>query len=522
MDTEYDVLIVGYSMLGNVAALLLADLGMSVAVVEKKGLDDILLAKSARIDDEVMLIFEQLGLLEAIQSILYPLKGTQIIDKKDRVLLELNQNCRSQFAPLMGFYQPALQRILQQKARTYKNITVFSGCEVETFEQDEEKVDVYTSTTEGQNFTKLTTSFVVVCNGQYSRIADFLEIDCNDFNYHSSVLCVDTITDKQKEIAVEPYVQTICDAEFPVTRIVKDKQHQRWEFQIETTSIQEEQTPEKVRNLLKELSPLDLIIESAFVYNFDARIINDWRLGRVLIAGDAAHIMPPYLGLGLSAGIKDVYNLSWKLNLIQQGVISPKVLDTYQKERLPDVEHLIKLNLWIKRLFQSSKLRWIKGFIPIIPKWFLKKNLDTSNQIKFGIVGKAKGAGTPIVSSMIATEKGQIISFNKTLKSKFIVLALNENPIDALSPESIEYLAQIGCQFVQLTTVKNKFRQDGRYAENIYDKTGELEQWLIQHKAKFVVIRPDRMIYDFCQDVQKLNLSIKKLKKTVRIFSNVC
>lgn len=86
-----------------------------------------------------------------------------------------------------------------------------------------------------------------------------------------------------------------------------------------------------MRNLLAELSTLDLEVVSTFVYNFDSKILENWRYNRVLIAGDAAHIMPPYLGMGLSAGIKDVYNLTWKINLIRQGTLALKVLDTYQK-----------------------------------------------------------------------------------------------------------------------------------------------------------------------------------------------
>ena len=114
MKKEYDILIVGYGMLGNLAALLLADMGMSVVVVEKKQATDILLAKSARIDDEVLLILEQLGLIDAVKDLLYPLEGTQIVDKKERVLLEFNQTRRSQFAPLVGFYQPDIQKIIQR------------------------------------------------------------------------------------------------------------------------------------------------------------------------------------------------------------------------------------------------------------------------------------------------------------------------------------------------------------------------------------------------------------------------
>ncbi|MBL4648118.1 MAG: FAD-dependent monooxygenase [Aureispira sp.] len=516
MKKEYDILIVGYGMLGNLAALLLADMGMSVVVVEKKQATDILLAKSARIDEEVLLTLEQLGLIDAIKDLLYPLKGTQIVDKKERVLLEFNQIRRSQFAPLVGFYQPDIQKILQQKAAAHKKINLFLGYEVETFEQSEAKVDVYIAPTGKQEFITLEADFMLICNGQYSRIADFLKINIKDYKYHSSVLCVDTVGQEAVQ-ASDNYAQTICDAEFPVVKMAKGQMRQRWEFQMDQEKIEADQTPEKVRSLLAELNPFELAIESAFVYSFDSKILEKWQEKRVLILGDAAHVMPPYLGMGLSAGIKDVYNLTWKLNLIQQGKASLDLLSTYQEERQPDVERLIKLNLWIKRLFQSSKFSWIKSFIPIIPKWFLKKNLDLTTNLKSGIVGNSKRSGRVILSPKVVNQKGDIISFNQALEHNFIVLGLDKNPVDALNSESLEYLATLSAQFVQLTSQKKKFVQDGRYTQNLYDKEGKLQAWMKENKGQFLLIRPDRIVYDFCDDVASLNASVKTLGQKLKI-----
>lgn len=518
MKKEYDILIVGYGMLGNLAALLLADMGMSVVVVEKKQATDILLAKSARIDDEVLLILEQLGLMDALKELLYPLEGTQIVDKKERVLLDFNQVRRSQFAPLVGFYQPDLQKILQQKAAAHKNINLFLGYEVETFEQAEANVDIYIAPTGKQEFSTLEAKFMLICNGQYSRIADFLKIEIKDYKYHSSVLCVDTVGKEAAEVS-RNYAQTICDAEFPVVKMPKGEMHQRWEFQIDKENIEAEQTPEKVRSLLAELNPLDLAIESAFVYSFDSKVLERWQDKRVLILGDAAHIMPPYLGMGLSAGIKDIYNIAWKLKLIHEGKASLDLLKTYQKERQPDVERLIKLNLWIKRLFQSSKLSWIKSFIPIIPKWFLKKNLDLTTNLKSGLVGNSKWSGRVVYSPKVANQKGDFISFNQALEHDFVVMGLDQNPVDALSPSSLEYLAALGTQFVQLTPQKKKFVQDARHAQNLYDKEGALEAWMKEHKGQFVLIRPDRIVYDFSANETALNNSVKELGQKLQLSS---
>lgn len=510
-DKKYDIVVVGYSMLGNVAALLFAHLGMSVAVLEKRDLSAVLVAKSARIDEEIMLIFEQLGLMDLLKDNLFPLKGSQVVDKKNRVLLEFNQATKSQFAPIAEFYQPTIQRLLQQKAASSPNITIFEKSEVETFEQKEDGIDVYFAKTGKQDFNKIEAKYLVVCNGQYSRISEFLDLEFEDFDYRSSVLCVDTIFDSTE--LQQPYAQTIYDAEFPVTRITNNHNRQRWEFQIEEQVINDKDTGEKVRSLLAELSPLKLQVDSAFVYNFESRMLTQWQHKRVFITGDAAHIMPPYLGMGLSAGIKDLYNIGWKLKMVQEQIFDKKFLESYQTERMPNVRYLIKLNLWIKKLFQSSKFRWIKNIVPIIPRWFLRRSLDTSNQLKTGIIGNVlKGAGRTIISPQVRTHKGKITSLNAVLGNNFILLGMGKNPVDALKPKQLEYLANLRVQFIHLTANKSRFQEDHRFAQNLQDKEGKLQEWMEAHKAQFVLIRPDRIVYDFCANPMQLNKVIGEMR----------
>lgn len=509
-EKNYDIAIVGYGMLGNIAALLLAHYDLSVIVIEKKQQSDLLLAKSARLDAEAWGVLEQIGLSNKITSLLNPLDGTQVIDKKERVLLEFNQGGKSKRGELLGFYQPDVQKILQQEATNHPNITIRTAHEVETFEQDEDGVDVYIAPTGKQDFEQLRADYLLVCNGQYSRIADFLEVTIEDFNYKSGVLCVDTIN-KTGQVPKCRYAQTIYDTEFPVVRITNNERYQRWEFQIGTLEIEKEKTAEIVKQLLSDFGNTDLEILSAFVYNFEARMLSEWQYKRILIAGDAAHVMPPYLGMGLTAGIKDIANLAWKLYLLKYTQIHSDVLLTYTQERQDNVRHLIQLNLWVKRLFKSSKLRWIKGFVPVIPKWFLKRNLTTENHLKVGLVDNKKGNGRSIGSLNIVNKKGKKVSLNQQLSRSFCLMTLDENPVDVLSPTAIEYLAHLQTQFIQLTPQKARFLNNGRYAEQVYDKNGEAEAWLRQNKAQYVLIRPDRMVYGFYNKKLVLNQAIELL-----------
>ena len=103
-----------------------------------------------------------------------------------------------------------------------------------------------------------------------------------------------------------------------------------------------------------------------------------------------------------------------------------------------------------------------------MPKWLLKRTLSTSNTIKSGIVAnKLSAAGIPILSASVINHKGTSVSLNSILGNKFAVIAMNKNPIDSLKPDQIEFLADIGCHFFQVTPEKNKFVMDNRFALNI-------------------------------------------------------
>jgi 3-(3-hydroxy-phenyl)propionate hydroxylase len=113
--------------------------------------------------------------------------------------------------------------------------------------------------------------------------------------------------------------------------------------------------PERIRSMISRwLQPSDYVVERAAVYTFHATLANRWREGPILVAGDAAHQMPPFLGQGLGSGARDAANLAWKLDLVLRGVAKTSLLDTYQAERSPHVRALIESDLWLSNIIQTT------------------------------------------------------------------------------------------------------------------------------------------------------------------------
>ncbi|HYF46500.1 MAG TPA: FAD-dependent monooxygenase, partial [Acidimicrobiales bacterium] len=148
----------------------------------------------------------------------------------------------------------------------------------------------------------------------------------------------------------------ICDPSRPVTFVPMLGDRRRWEYMLipgETAADLED--PVAMWHLLAPwVGPEDFEVIRAIVYSFHALVATRWRSGRILLAGDAAHQMPPFLGQGLCAGLRDVANLTWKLQAVADGRAGDGLLDTYDLERRPHaaavVAHAVEAGRLIDQL----------------------------------------------------------------------------------------------------------------------------------------------------------------------------
>jgi 3-(3-hydroxy-phenyl)propionate hydroxylase len=94
----------------------------------------------------------------------------------------------------------------------------------------------------------------------------------------------------------------------------------------------------------------DIVVDRKAVYRFHGLVAKEWRRGRVILAGDAAHQTPPFAGQGMCSGIRDAANLSWKLGHVLRGEASDAMLDSYQTEREPHVRALTEAAIAMGRV----------------------------------------------------------------------------------------------------------------------------------------------------------------------------
>jgi 3-(3-hydroxy-phenyl)propionate hydroxylase len=229
----------------------------------------------------------------------------------------------------VSYYQPVLEAFLRGAAAD-AGVDLRLGVTVTGIEQDADGVIAHTDA--GRH----TARWLVAADGASSPIRKALGISFVDQGFDQDWLVLD-VRLRRPVPTLSPFVQQICDPARPVTYVVGHGDYRRWEFQLQEGETRDEMVADaRVWELLEPwLTPDDAELVRAVVYRFHALVADSMRFGRVFLAGDAAHQMPPFLGQGLCSGIRDAANLAWKLRLVDDGIADDVLLDTYGTERLP-------------------------------------------------------------------------------------------------------------------------------------------------------------------------------------------
>jgi 3-(3-hydroxy-phenyl)propionate hydroxylase len=356
VNERYDILITGFGPVGQVAANLLGQRGFRVAAFDV-ATSIYNLPRAAHYDAEVMRIFQSIGLAEAVLPACAEVKGMHFLSAKGEVLLGFNAPDRltaNGWPAGYLFYQPDLERALQDGVRRFPNVDVFAGHEVVAIEQNEGGVTVRVRDIAANSERAFEGEWLWGCDGARSLTRKALGIELEDFGLDQPWLVIDTML--RRDVDLPEVALQICDPARPSTFIPSCGRHRRWEFMLMPgEQAAEMERPETFWPLLQKwVKPDDAEVIRAVVYRFHALIARGYRRGRAFILGDAAHQMPPFLGQGMCAGIRDAANLAWKADAVRRGIAGDTLLDSYYEERAPHVRTIISRAVAAGMIIQAT------------------------------------------------------------------------------------------------------------------------------------------------------------------------
>jgi flavoprotein hydroxylase len=234
------------------------------------------------------------------------------------------------------FCQPELEALVRGRAASLPGVELRRGVRVDQLEQHDDHVVV----------GDVTARYAVGCDGANSTVRSLLGVGVDDRGFHYDWLIVDVVLDGPRRF--DPPNLQICDPARPTTAVSGGPGRRRWEFmRLPGEHLDDLNRAERAWELLApwDVHPGNARLERHAVYTFQARVAERWQVGRVFLAGDAAHQMPPFAGQGMCAGLRDAANLAWKLDLVLDGRAEPGLLATYDEERRPSASAAVDFSI---------------------------------------------------------------------------------------------------------------------------------------------------------------------------------
>lgn len=328
---ERDVIVVGGGPVGLVAALLMADAGVRVTVVEKATRPGDL-PRAISLQDESFRTFEQIGIADALKAESLLDTGSRYFGLSDRLLAEAKPiPSRLGHPAKTQFDQPVLEQLLFDRAAANPGIELLLGAEATAVSQDAEGVSV-TIGPDGSVRT-LRAAWLVGADGGRSLVRSAVGIDLVGTTQPQRWIVIDLLNETAPH---DPFAEFHCDGRRPYVLVPGIKGRLRIEFMLfDSEDADAMTTLESIRALVApfrpQLDPAD--VRRSAVYVAHQRVARHYRAGRAFLVGDAAHLMPPFAGQGLNAGVRDATNLAWKLIEAIRGGATDQLLESYETER---------------------------------------------------------------------------------------------------------------------------------------------------------------------------------------------
>ena len=484
---KFDITIVGLGPTGGTLSNLLAMHGFSILILDREK-SFYPLPRAVHFDDEIMRVFQTIGITKEFLKHTIINKGTKFVNSREKVILDWPRPKKitdNGWYPSYRFHQPDLEKQLRKKLKNYKRVFIEQNSEVKKIINTKNYVDISYLNTINHKKYNVRSKYLVGCDGANSITRKQMKTKMDNLGFTQKWAVIDLILKKKKNNLPDRTIQ-YSNPKQPATYCRNVGRRRRWEFAIKKNQSDKEVLSENyIWNFLKPwLNKSEAIIERKTIYQFESAIARKWRKGRVFIAGDAAHLMPPFMGQGMCAGIRDVSNLAWKIATCVRSKHNNTFLNTYQTERSLNVKEYIETTMRMGE------------FVNAVESIQITDNIKSDNKgIKSMQSIKPKmGKGLGYLKDK---NRGKIFPQFKLNKNK----SLDEN----FSKKGILILS---------SDIRNKISKN--YSIVNTKKFKKLSVYLKNINSKAILVRPDRFILGSANSNYEINSLLKKYSAILR------
>lgn len=548
-SVDTDVLVVGAGPVGLTLANLLGMRGQRAVVLEART-ELIDYPRGVGLDDESVRTLDTAGLWDAVKPYTVPHHVVRLVNGTGKVLVTNNPTTDEFGYPRKhGFVQPLVDRELAAGLDRYAGTELRFGHAVVGIAEEADRVRVTAQLADGTT-TEITARYVVGCEGgrSFTRawLGDRHGVEFEGKSPSTRWLVIDVDNDP----IGTPSVYLGADPRRPYVSIGLPQGIRRWEFMLfDDEATESVEDPAFVQSLLARHVPdpeaLEVIGRRVFTHH--GRIATSFRKGRVLLAGDAAHLMPVWLGQGWNSGIRDATNLAWKLTAVLRGACADSLLDTYDTERRQHAADMIDVNMTAGTIMKcgpvAAKVRDVAAsalnVVPSVKSWFTELRFKPMPRYAAGVVvdqttleagrselslkggrgglrsrlapyvdaaGDLSPVGLQFIQPRVNTAEASDVLLDGVLGDWWSLLAWGNSPARLLGPDDLDFAERLGIRLVAAMPETQRRWAEERYADQpvcvVGDTTGRLKQWFDTRACGVVLLRPDRFVAAACLSQQ--------------------
>jgi 3-(3-hydroxy-phenyl)propionate hydroxylase len=509
METT-DILIVGAGPTGLTLANILGRSGINTVIIDRKE-STVAEPRAVSIDDESLRTMQAIGLApDVLRDVVagygvhyYTKPGGRCFGKVEPTVSDYG------FPRRNAFRQPLFEATLRNGLERFSCVSIRFNHNLESFDDTADGVNATISKGDGTTIT-ISARYLIACDGGRSPVREMLRIPMSGTTFKSRWIVIDTDNDD------DPFWQTrvYCDARRPIVEVPGPHKTRRFEILIHPDEDAEAMMkPEKIREFLRPFrGEKSTSIVRQVVYTFHARMAERWRHGRVFLAGDAAHLTPPYAGQGMNSGVRDAHNLGWKLAQVIKGKLPDAALESYEAERRDHAWSLIRLALHLGEVMAPrtplhawaiSTFFTLAAYVPPVRDYFLQMRFKPKPRYTQGLLISTTSAspadlrGTMLPQPSVTQADGSETRIDDLIGDGFALVAYGTDMLDRVGKLSHPLWKHLDSKRLVILPAGSSIPESASNDPELIvcvDHKNEAAKVFDRIDRRVVLLRPDRYV----------------------------